>query len=379
MIGSHRTGTKESKRLTTAGLIAVTAATLLMMAWAIFPTPAGAAHVQPVFFDDNPGCDDLGDPDLASLTKFDPPNSGTKDGVTITVNNPLFDWTSLVGIDAVIVKGGDNANVYFYDEETSDTGLHAPINPNNDKPFGLSHIEFCIDEDEAPNLDITKTASKTQVNEGGTFSYTITVENIGDASATNVVVTDDLDNNLTGVSVSASQGTCDPVGAGNTIECDLGTLAAGGSATVTINATAPQLPLTEGGQCEISIANTASVDSDETDKVSDDAPPVTVTGTGCETTTTTTPPGGGGGVAPTTTTTTTTTTTIPTVAPTTIHKSTTTDEVLPTTVSPGGTAFTGVENVVPIGAIALMLMTSGSGLLWAGSRRRRHDGSEDED
>ena len=43
----------------------------------------------------------------------------------------------------------------------------------------------------------------------------------------------------------------------------------------------------------------------------------------------------------------------------------------PTTVSPGGTAFTGVENVVPIGAIALMLMTSGSGLLWAGSRRKR--------
>jgi hypothetical protein len=68
------------------------------------------------------------------------------------------------------------------------------------------------------------------------------------------------------------------------------------------------------------------------------------------------------------------------VAPTTIHNtSTPTDEVLPTTVRPGGTAFTGVENVVPIGAIALMLMTSGSGLLWAGSRRRRNDGSEDED
>jgi len=67
------------------------------------------------------------------------------------------------------------------------------------------------------------------------------------------------------------------------------------------------------------------------------------------------------------------------VAPTTTHHSTTTtDEVLPTTVTPGGTAFTGVENFVPIGAIALMLMTSGSGLLWVGSRRR-HDGSEDED
>jgi uncharacterized repeat protein (TIGR01451 family) len=366
--------TNQSKRLTAAGLIAVTAATLLMMVWAIFPTPAVATHVAPVFFNDNPGCDDLGDPDLTSLTKFEgnPVISDSKDGVTITVDDPLFDWMSQVGIDAVIVKGGDNANVYFYDEETSDTDLHAPINPNNNKPFGLSHIEFCIDEDEA-NLNITKTASPTQVTEGGAFSYTITVQNSGDASATNVVVTDDLDNNLTGVSVSASQGTCDPVGADNTIECDLGTIAAGASATVTINATAPQLPLPGTNVCQISIANTAFVASDETDKVSDDAPSVTVTGTGCESGG---GGGGGGGVAPTTTT---TTTTIPSVAPTTIHKSTTTDEVLPTTVRPGGTAFTGVEDVVPIGALALMLMTSGSGLLWAGARRRRRDGSEDED
>ena len=69
------------------------------------------------------------------------------------------------------------------------------------------------------------------------------------------------------------------------------------------------------------------------------------------------------------------------MAPTTIHKSTTTtDEVLATTVSPAKKlAFTGIEDVVPIGALALTLMTTGSGLLWAGSRRRRHDGSEDED
>ena len=61
----------------------------------------------------------------------------------------------------------------------------------------------------------------------------------------------------------------------------------------------------------------------------------------------------------------------PTVRPTTVEPQTTEPSVAPTTVSPGGTAFTGVENVVPIGAIALMLMTSGSGLLWAGSRRKR--------
>src|SRR4029450_7336068 len=36
----------QSKRLTAAGLIAVTAATLLMMAWVIFPTPAFASTQQ---------------------------------------------------------------------------------------------------------------------------------------------------------------------------------------------------------------------------------------------------------------------------------------------------------------------------------------------
>jgi hypothetical protein len=46
-------------------------------------------------------------------------------------------------------------------------------------------------------------------------------------------------------------------------------------------------------------------------------------------------------------------------------------------VTPGGTAFTGLENVVPLGAISLLLMTGGSGLLWVGSRRRRNKQDED--
>ncbi len=68
------------------------------------------------------------------------------------------------------------------------------------------------------------------------------------------------------------------------------------------------------------------------------------------------------------------------MSPTTVtpSSSTTPPEVSPTTVTPGGTAFTGVENVVPLGAIALILMTSGSGLLWAGARRRRGDPDDEE-
>jgi len=52
--------------------------------------------------------------------------------------------------------------------------------------------------------------------------------------------------------------------------------------------------------------------------------------------------------------------------------------VLPTTVTPpGGTAFTGAEGVVPLGAIALFLMSAGSGLLWMSGRRRRGDKEEE--
>jgi hypothetical protein len=75
-----------------------------------------------------------------------------------------------------------------------------------------------------------------------------------------------------------------------------------------------------------------------------------------------------------------TTSSSPTVSPTTVQPSESeTETVSPTTVRPGKLAFTGIEDVVPIGALALTLVTTGSGLLWAGSRRRRHDGSEDED
>jgi hypothetical protein len=343
MIGSQRTSTNEGRRLTTAGLIAVTAATLLMMAWAIFPTPAVAQEVVP----GNPDCGDLG---LISLTKFEPVDSGTQDGVTITVDvdEPFFDWTSQIGIDAVIVKGGNNANVYHYDEATSDGGLHAPINPKNNQPFGLSHIEFCYDEDQPPEKGRIEVEKQTEPD--------------GDSQVFNFNGPGSFDPSL-------SDGQFDG------LDVDPG--------TYTVSETAPVGWTLTDITCKDSKDNN-STDAGNTATFNVEAgETVRCVFTNTKDVTTTTTPGGGGGGVTTTTqppAPTTITTTSPTVAPTTIHTSTTTtDEVLPTTVTPGGTAFTGVENVVPIGAIALMLMTSGSGLLWAGSRRRRHDGSEDED
>ncbi|MBX0324335.1 SipW-dependent-type signal peptide-containing protein [Halomicroarcula sp. F13] len=52
------------------------------------------------------------------------------------------------GAGLVIVKGGPNANLCTPDDgPASGSGsydLHPPINPNNGKPYAISHIDFCI-------------------------------------------------------------------------------------------------------------------------------------------------------------------------------------------------------------------------------------------
>ena len=71
---------------------------------------------------------------------------------------------------------------------------------------------------------------------GGNISWTVTVSNAaGTADATNVIVSDPLPAGFVLVSATPSTGSC-----GNpAVTCNLGTIAAGASATVTIVATAP--------------------------------------------------------------------------------------------------------------------------------------------
>ena len=147
--------------------------------------PAGAASVEPEFVDGNPNCSGPAgpnSPDLGYDNGFkpqpEPPPSGTyafpgdpDNSVTITSDGTFFDWTSTLGIDAVIVKGGPNANAYVYDppaESMGDNGLSPPINPNSttNKPFGISHIEFCYDYE----VKVTKTA---QTSLDRTHTWTI--------------------------------------------------------------------------------------------------------------------------------------------------------------------------------------------------------------
>jgi uncharacterized repeat protein (TIGR01451 family) len=103
------------------------------------------------------------------------------------------------------------------------------------------------------DLSVTKTASPNpgQVSVG--LSYRITATNNGPASATNVKVHDALPSGVTFVSSSATQGGCSGTA---TIDCDLGTLAVGASAIVTIVVT----PTTAG-----QLTNIASISGAEND------------------------------------------------------------------------------------------------------------------
>ncbi|HKX66057.1 MAG TPA: LPXTG cell wall anchor domain-containing protein [Intrasporangium sp.] len=154
-----------------------------------FPGYAGATNTQtePTTSSSvvagNPTCGDLA-PEGAEWVEFkiEPVESGTytQGPLTVTIDvtetddGPVFDWESNIGVDAVFVKGGPGGLLYVYDpESTGDTGLHAPVNPQNDKFYGLSHLSFCYDVDQATTTSTTeKDTTTTTEHETSTTSTT---------------------------------------------------------------------------------------------------------------------------------------------------------------------------------------------------------------
>lgn len=118
---------------------------------------AGVASAdEPALVGGNANCASLGG------NYFEVKVDNVRDGRTVFADDGLsgevvakglyLDWSATPGIDAVIVKGGSSSNVYRADDEmTSGTGLHAPINPDNGRPYGLSHVSFCSDGIDSPS------------------------------------------------------------------------------------------------------------------------------------------------------------------------------------------------------------------------------------
>jgi uncharacterized repeat protein (TIGR01451 family) len=104
------------------------------------------------------------------------------------------------------------------------------------------------------DLSISKTADKAIALLGETLTYTIVVKNDGPNTATGVRVRDDIPNQADLQSVSSNCVKADPV------ECDLGDIASGASATATIT-----VKPKEKGHITNTAAVTSSTDEDDPD------------------------------------------------------------------------------------------------------------------
>lgn len=96
----------------------------------------------------------FGNYDLDSEMEFD---GSFPEWLEVTVTNGTYVSFSVNNsgetcykVGAVIVKGGNSANVYYYENGTNgDSGLASPVNSSS-LPAGLSNLTFCFYECEAP-------------------------------------------------------------------------------------------------------------------------------------------------------------------------------------------------------------------------------------
>ena len=189
---------------------------------------------------------------------------------TVTVT-PLAGFTGQVNLTTSPLPAGVvsdfNPAIVNIDDATSKTstlslatGLSTPVNNHsltiNAQSGSTTHsIQAALNvvSPTSADLSLTKTASPNPGQTGVSLSYRITATNNGPAVATNVTVTDTLPPGVAFVSATSTQGNCNGSGP---VNCNLGSLAVGSSAIITIVVT----PQTTG-----EIANTATVSASETD------------------------------------------------------------------------------------------------------------------
>ena len=147
----------------------------------------------------------------------------------------------------------------------------AGAQPDNNTANNTATVTTTINPaSPSADLSITKIASPDPDTVGQNLTYTITVTNSGNIGANSTVVTDTLPAGLTVVSVSDNQNGTNSQ-SGNTVTDNLGTVAAGATATVTIVVTPSQAG---------SLTNTANVSTTSTNTGTNLTASVTSTVTG---------------------------------------------------------------------------------------------------
>ena len=116
----------------------------------------------------------------------------------------------------------------------------------------------------APQADLAVTANDAPdpVRGGQVLTYTVAVRNLGSAPATQVALTSTalpLNPNF-GVNPIPTQGKCDVAsGAGSALKCDLGTLASGAVASVTVQVPTNPLPFLGAQTVSVTFAGSSAV------------------------------------------------------------------------------------------------------------------------
>jgi uncharacterized repeat protein (TIGR01451 family) len=126
------------------------------------------------------------------------------------------------------------------------------------------------------DLSLTKTDDPDPVTEGGVLTYTLTIRNSGPDPATAVMVEDDLPKQVEFVGATASSGTCERQG--GRVLCQLGDLAAGAEATVTIQVRPRKAgSLSNTATVESTIADPQAANNTDTEATQVAAPPAVAT------------------------------------------------------------------------------------------------------
>lgn len=215
---------------------------------------------------------------LSGVTATSPDGTCTISGrlVTCTIGDLAVGDTATVEITGTPTETGSITNTAAVAGNEQD--------PETDDNTALEETEV-EEEGGGPGPDpgdadvaILKTDSPDPVAVGQTLTYRLTVSNGGPDSATGVTVTDSLPPSVTfdSAAVTTGSGTC--TNSGQTVVCELGDIASGGTAVVTIEVT----PTTTGTitdsvvvSADQSDANTDNnSDSEQTDVVAEPQPGV---------------------------------------------------------------------------------------------------------
>jgi uncharacterized repeat protein (TIGR01451 family) len=185
--------------------------------------------------------------------------TGTVTCKIATLNNAAAETFLLT----VQVNAGTAAGTIITDAASATATTTDPNSSNNTNITATTTVAATGNAD----MSVSMTGTPSTVNQGDTLTYTISVSNNGPNQATNVTLTDALPSGVTYASVSTTAGTCSQ--ASGTVTCLLGTMSNGGSATVTLLASAGS---------SATITNTASVTAAQNDpNLSNNSSSVTTT------------------------------------------------------------------------------------------------------